>query len=60
MLNKIKELNNMETIRYTLYVKMPGEGWALAMKTNDIIKMIIKKVELQDDGHEVKLKREYK
>jgi len=50
----------METIRYTLYVKMPGEGWALAMKTNDIIKMIIKKVELQDDGHEVKLKREYK
>lgn len=58
MLNKIKELNNMETIRYTLYVKMPGEGWALAMKTNDIIKMIIKKVELQDDGHEVKLKRE--
>ena len=60
MLNKIKELNNMTNIRYTLYVKMPGEGWALAMKTNDIIKMIIKKVELQDDGHKVKLKREYK
>jgi len=50
----------MEKIRYTLYVKIPGEGWALAMKTNDIIKMIIKKVELQDNGHKVKLTKEEK
>jgi alkylhydroperoxidase/carboxymuconolactone decarboxylase family protein YurZ len=60
MLIKNKELNNMEKIRYTLYVKIPGEGWALAMKTNDIIKMIIKKVELQDNGHKVKLTKEEK
>jgi hypothetical protein len=58
MLNKNKELNNMT--RYTLQVQLPSLGWVTALKTNEMVLMVMKKVNLENAGHKVKVIKEKK
>jgi len=44
--------------RYTLKVNVPNLGWVVALKTNDMVLMVMKKVNLENEGHEVQLTRE--
>ena len=45
---------------YKLKVNVPDVGWLLALKTNDMVLMVMKKVDLENKGHEVQLIREGK
>ena len=46
--------------RYTLEVKLPSIGWVTALKTNEMVLMVMKKVNLENAGHKVKVIKEGK
>jgi len=46
--------------RYTLQVQLPSLGWVTALKTNEMVLMVMKKVNLENAGHKVKVIKEKK